>query len=143
MFYLDRFRGASLTVAALAILAVAVGLSGCSSNKSAFSGKGSPKYEGPDPIPRGGGRHKVGNPYQIAGVTYYPKEEPNYDKTGLASWYGPKFHKRQTANGEWFDMDALTAAHPTLPIPSYVRVTNLKNHKSLVVRVNDPRSLCA
>lgn len=137
MFDLARTNKALATFATAIVLAAAIGLSGCSSNKSAFSGKGSPKYEGSDPIPRGGGRYKVGNPYQIAGVTYTPREEPNYDKTGLASWYGPKFHKRMTANGEWFDMNALTAAHPTLPIPSYVRVTNLENNKSLVVRVND------
>ena len=113
-----------------------IGISGCS-NKSDFTGTASPRYQGPDPIPRGGGTYKVGNPYRIAGRTYYPKEDPNYDKTGTASWYGDAFHKRQTANGEWFDMNALTAAHPTLPLPSYVRVTNLKNNKSLVVRVND------
>lgn len=119
-------------VAALTLL-----VSGCSSKKSAFSGKGSPMYQGSGPIPRGGGVYKVGNPYKIAGRTYYPHEDPTYDKVGLASWYGPKFHKRQTANGEWFDMNALTAAHPTLPIPSYARVTNPQNNRSLVVRIND------
>jgi len=121
-----------LVVAALAI----AGLAGCSS-KSPFAGKGSPKYDGPDPIPRGGGVYKVGNPYKIAGRTYYPREDPDYDETGTASWYGEAFHRRQTANGEWYDMNALTAAHPTLPLPSYVRVTNQKNGRSLVVRVND------
>lgn len=124
-----------------AMAAMVIGLpllvSGCAGNKSAFSGKGSPMYEGSGPIPRGGGIYKVGNPYKIAGRTYYPREDPTYDKTGLASWYGPKFHKRQTANGEWYDMNALTAAHPTLPLPSYARVTSLRTSKSLVVRIND------
>ncbi len=128
-----------VVTAALCILTMALagGLGGCSSDKSEFSGKASPRYDGPNPIPRGGGAYKVGNPYKIAGKTYTPREDPDYDKFGMASWYGEAFHKRQTANGEWFDMNALTAAHPTLPIPSYVRVTNQKNQRSLVVRVND------
>ncbi|MGI9413908.1 MAG: septal ring lytic transglycosylase RlpA family protein [Hyphomicrobiales bacterium] len=112
-------------------------LTGCSGKKSAFSGKGSPVYKGPDPIPKGGGHYKVGKTYRIAGRTYYPKEDPHYDKTGTASWYGPKFHKRATSNGEWFDMNALTAAHPTLPMPTYAKVTNLENRRTLVVRIND------
>ena len=114
----------------------ATGLAGCSSDKSNL-GKASPRWEGSGKVPRGGGYYKVGNPYKIAGRTYYPKEQPNYDKVGIASWYGEAFHKRKTANGEWYDMNALTAAHPTLPLPSYVRVTNLDNNKSIVVRVND------
>lgn len=80
---------------------------------------------------------KIGNPYVIEGVTYYPREDPYYDVTGLASWYGPDFHGKLTANGEVYDMNALTAAHQTLPMPSYVRVTNLENGRSLVLRVND------
>lgn len=114
----------------------ATGLAGCSSDKSNL-GKASPRWEGSGKIPRGGGYYKVGNPYKIAGRTYYPKEQPSYNKVGIASWYGEAFHKRKTANGEWYDMNALTAAHPTLPLPSYVRVTNLDNNKSIVVRVND------
>ena len=89
------------------------------------------------PIPKGGGRKQVGKPYTIAGRTYVPRENPNYSATGIASWYGSDFHGRKTANGEIYDMNALSAAHPTLPLPSYVRVTNLKNKRSLVVRVND------
>ena len=89
------------------------------------------------PVPKGGGRYKVGNPYKIAGRWYTPKEQPGYNKIGIGSWYGDLFHGRYTANGEIFDMDALTAAHPTLPLPSYVRVTNLKNSRSLVLRLND------
>lgn len=85
----------------------------------------------------GGGVYKVGRPYQVAGVWYYPREQPGYDETGIASWYGAQFHGRRTANGEVFDRNGVTAAHPTLPMPSNVRVTNLGNGKSLVVRVND------
>lgn len=88
-------------------------------------------------IVRGGGRYQVGQPYQIAGKWYEPKEDSGYDRTGLASWYGPAFHGRMTANGEIFDGTAISAAHPTLPLPSYARVTNLKNNRSIVVRVND------
>jgi len=89
------------------------------------------------PVPKGGGRYKVGSPYKIAGRWYTPKEQPGYNKVGIGSWYGDLFHGRYTANGEVFDMDALTAAHPTLPLPSYVRVTNLKNGRTLVLRLND------
>lgn len=83
------------------------------------------------------GVYKVGEPYTVEGVRYTPKEQPAYDQTGTASWYGAQFHGRLTANGEVFDRNKLTAAHPTLPLPTNVRVTNLENGKSLVVRVND------
>ena len=83
------------------------------------------------------GDYKVGNPYQIAGVWYYPKVDYSYDQTGVASWYGPGFHGKQTANGETYDENAMTAAHPTLPMPSIVRVTNLENGRSIDVRIND------
>ncbi len=87
---------------------------------------------------RGGeGAYKVGNPYQINGVWYYPKDDPFYDETGVASWYGHDFHGKATANGERYDMGALTAAHRTLPMPTIVRVTNLENGRSLRLRVND------
>ena len=89
------------------------------------------------PVPKGGGRYVVGKKYKIAGKWYYPKHEPNYRKTGLASWYGPTFHGRKTANGEIFDRNALTAAHTTMPLPSYARVTNVDNGRSMIVRVND------
>lgn len=82
-------------------------------------------------------RYKVGNPYQIAGVWYYPTEDWDYVETGIASWYGPKFHGRDTANGEVFDMNLVSAAHRTLPMPSYVMVTNLDNGRTMEVRVND------
>jgi len=83
------------------------------------------------------GVYKVGKPYEIKGVWYYPAEDGTYDKTGIASWYGEKFHGRRTANGEIYDMNALTAAHKTLPMPVRVRVTNLDNGRSLVLKVND------
>jgi rare lipoprotein A len=83
------------------------------------------------------GRYKVGEPYQIKGVWYYPAADFNYDETGIASWYGPGFHGKTTANGERYDQEALTAAHRTLPMPSVVRVTNLENGRSIMVRVND------
>jgi len=73
----------------------------------------------------------------VAGRTYVPRHEPDYDKVGIASWYGNDFHGRLTANGEIYDMRSFTAAHPTLPLPSLVRVTNLENGQSIVVRVND------
>lgn len=88
-------------------------------------------------LPRGGGRDMVGNPYKVRGKWYNPKEEPGYRKTGAASWYGDAFHGRLTANGEIYDMTHLTAAHPTMPLPSYARVTNTANGSSVIVRVND------
>ena len=81
--------------------------------------------------------YKIGKPYQIAGRWFTPKADAGYDEVGAASWYGSDFHGRATANGEIFDADEITAAHPTLPLPSYVRVTNLDNDRSIVVRVND------
>ena len=90
-----------------------------------------------EPVPKGGGVYRVGKPYMIGGREYVPQEDVNYTAVGLASWYGDDFHGRYTANGEIFDMNSISAAHPTLPLPSYVRVTNLANHKSIVVRVND------
>ena len=88
-------------------------------------------------VPRGGGTFRVGRPYTVAGRMYVPEEDRDYSAEGLASWYGDDFHGRQTANGEVFDMTSISAAHPTLPMPSYARVTNLRNGKSLIVRVND------
>jgi rare lipoprotein A len=88
-------------------------------------------------IPRGGGHYRVGDPYTIAGRTYVPRENPNYRAEGVASWYGSAFHGRLTSNGEVFDQNAISAAHPTLPLPSYVRVTHLANRRSIVVRLND------
>ncbi len=88
-------------------------------------------------LPRGGGRDQTGQPYMVKGKWYYPREDKNYKKVGGASWYGDAFHGRLTANGEVYDMTHLTAAHPTMPLPSYARVTNMKNGSSVIVRVND------
>ena len=130
-----------LKVAAV-MIAASLALAGCSSSSKKasldpFAGKGSPYYKGSGPIPWGGGRAHVGKPYQVAGRWFKPKVQPNYDKSGVASWYGEAFHRRKTSNGEWFDMNRLTAAHATLPIPSYVKVTNTANGREIIVRVND------
>jgi rare lipoprotein A len=126
----------------LALVAGALALANCSGGL----GKIDPKYgvkasarvvEPGEPVPKGGGVYRVGKPYTVAGKTYVPEEDTNYKAEGLASWYGDDFHGRYTANGEIFDMNAISAAHPTMPLPSYARVTNLRNHKSIVVRVND------
>jgi peptidoglycan lytic transglycosylase len=120
-------------------------LANCASSGK-FAGGVDPKYgvsSSPrvvafgDPVPKGGGTYRVGKPYTVAGQVYVPEEDTHYRAEGLASWYGDDFHGRLTANGEVFDMASLTAAHPTLPMPCYARVTNLANGKSLVVRVND------
>lgn len=100
-------------------------------------GAASPRVVGNnEPIPHGGGTYLVGRPYTVAGRTYYPSER-RYAAVGLASWYGDAFHGRRTANGEIFDRNSISAAHPTMPLPSYARVTNLRNHYSMIVRVND------
>jgi peptidoglycan lytic transglycosylase len=104
-------------------------LAGCASPPAGSSG-GYP--EG-----RGIGAYRVGSPYEIKGVWYYPAVDYNYDRTGVASWYGEEFEGRLTANGEIFDLNGLTAAHTTLPMPSIVQVTNLENGRSLQLRVND------
>lgn len=129
---------------AMVLVAIGLTLAGCSSSskkqtakQDPFAGTGSPIYPGKGPVPWGGGRYHVGKPYQVAGRWFEPKEQPGYDKKGTASWYGEAFNRRKTSNGEWFDMTRLTAAHPTLPLPSYVKVTNLDNGNEVVVRVND------
>ncbi len=86
---------------------------------------------------RGGGRLSIGRPYMVRGKWYKPADQPGYSREGKASWYGNAFHGRLTANGEIYDMNNLTAAHPTLPLPSYARVTNLANGTSVIVRIND------
>jgi peptidoglycan lytic transglycosylase len=88
-------------------------------------------------VPKGGGIYKVGKPYEVAGRWYVPREAADYDRSGVASWYGEAFHGRRTANGEIYDMYALTAGHPTLPLPSYAYVTNLDNGRTILVRIND------
>jgi len=113
------------------LIAVAVlALAGCaetgSGKKAAVQGQ-----------TRSAAGYKIGEPYQVKGVWYYPKEDFGYDETGIASWYGPGFHAETTANGETFDQNELTGAHKTLPLPSLVRVTNLENGRSIIVRIND------
>ena len=101
-------------------------------------GRASPKVVADgQPVPKGGGQYLVGHPYMVAGHAYYPREMESYSAVGMASWYGAAFHGRRTANGEIYDMASITAAHPTMPLPSYARVTNLDNGYSVIVRVND------
>lgn len=128
------------------VLAVGAGCFVLANCSGGLSGKLDPRYgvsasarvvEPGQPVPKGGGVYRVGKPYVVAGRTYVPELDPHYSAVGLASWYGDDFHGRYTANGEIFDENAITAAHPTLPLPSYVRVTNLNNHRSIMVRVND------
>lgn len=88
-------------------------------------------------LPKGGGYRKIGKPYLIKGVRYVPQHNPDYVEQGVASWYGDAFHGKKTANGETYDMHALTAAHRTLPLPSYAYVTNLANGRKVLVRIND------
>jgi rare lipoprotein A len=143
----DRTGSVMRQVRTILMVAAAAGfVAACGSapqEKAKFSPKkygvkGSPKVVAAGkPVPKGGGRYVVGKKYKIAGKWYYPKHEPNYKNVGLASWYGPTFHGRKTANGEVFDRNALTAAHTTMPLPSYARVTNVNNGRSMIVRVND------
>ena len=101
-------------------------------------GRASPRLVDGGPIPRGGGQYLVGRPYSVAGRLYIPHVmNRSFSEVGLASWYGDAFHGRRTANGEIYDKNGITAAHPTMPLPSYARITNLRNGHSIVVRVND------
>lgn len=140
----DKLLSRSLRFAAAAALCIP--LAQCSASTSKLTSRLDPKYGvsasprvigAGDPVPKGGGTFRVGKPYTVAGRMYVPQENPNYRAEGLASWYGDDFHGRLTANGEVFDMTSITAAHPTMPMPSYARVTNMHNGKSLIVRVND------
>lgn len=148
---LDRVSGRFGTATAIASLrwvaigAAALAVANCAGTPAAkrassknYGVKASPRVvaEG-DPIPKGGGRAMTGKPYVVDGRTYAPHGGQGYDREGWASWYGSAFHGRLTANGEVFDRGSIAAAHPTLPLPSYVRVTNLSNDRSLIVRVND------
>lgn len=101
---------------------------------AACAGTPEPRVAKAPPAPKG---VKIGQPYQVMGVWYYPKDDRGYDEVGIASWYGPGFHGKSTANGEPYDMDGITAAHKTLPLPSFVEVTNLQNGRRQLVRVND------
>ncbi len=99
-----------------------------------LDGDEKPAKKPSQPVPAG---YKLGNPYVVAGIRYFPHFDAHYNETGIASWYGEPFHGRKTANGERYDMNELTAAHKTMPMPSTVRVTNLENGRVLVLRVND------
>jgi rare lipoprotein A len=148
MLRLSQFGGEPLSyrVVGVAVMIAAVGLSACGTTKTAslpppdasrIPGPGTipvpmvPAIVVPRPV------YKVGNPYQVDGMWYYPREQPGYDETGIASWYGSMYHGMLTADGEVFDLNAVTGAHPTLPLPANVRVTNLENGRSIIVRVND------
>lgn len=122
------------------VLAACGGGVGATVKRAAFGseyGSVSPRVTNDPNPPKGGGRYQVGRPYTVNGRTYTPAEQPDYAATGEASWYGSDFHGRRTANGEIFSANAITGAHPTLPLPSYVRVTNQENGRSVIVRVND------
>lgn len=127
--------GAKAFIRLLLVMAGCALAANCSETKLASMAVKEMQPSNPPAPPKG--VYKVGDPYQINGVWYYPAEDYNYDETGIASWYGPNFHGKFTANGEIFDQNDVTAAHRTLPMPSIVRVTNLENGRSLVVRVND------
>lgn len=131
-------------------LVLAIGVAGCGTTEQgplkSAKAKIDPRYGvAPSPrvvamgeaVPKGGGRNLVGAPYKIAGKTYVPKVDPDYKVVGLASWYGTDFHGRRTANGEVFDSASISAAHPTMPLPSYARLTSLSTGRSVIVRVND------
>ncbi len=121
------------------LLLAGASLAACATPQPRYASRrpGPGEMSRPTPHIPGDGRYKVGDPYQVAGVWYVPKEQPNYDETGVASWYGDAFNMQPTANGEIFDMNAISAAHTTLPLPSIVEVTNLDNGRKLKVRVND------
>jgi rare lipoprotein A len=131
-FGVSWIRREFLAVAALALL------SGCAETEFIFHAAKELRNQTTNQLSQPQqGSYKIGEPYQIAGIWYYPKVEYNYDETGVASWYGAQFHGKPTANGEIFDMNLISAAHRTLPLPSVVQVVNLKNGRSIKVRVND------
>lgn len=134
-----RARSYRMAGRVAALVGAGLALANCSIWKSDPLGvPSSPRVvEYGEPVPKGGGVYKVGKPYQVAGQWYHPKENPNYRGVGVASWYGLDFHGRRTANGEVYDMDSLSAAHPTLPLPTYAKVRNLENGREVVVRIND------
>ena len=144
MGQLGAYRGLGRTARLIGLGVTGLALANCSGGNMA--GRVDPRYgvaasarvvEPGQPVPKGGGVYRIGKPYEVAGRTYVPEENINYSAVGMASWYGDDFHGRYTANGEVFDMNSISAAHPTLPLPSYVRVTNVANNRSIIVRVND------
>ena len=123
-----------LAASLLLITALALGVTSCGGNGERLGERVIPLGQ---PVPKGGGVYRIGDPYQAAGTWYTPRDDPSYNRIGRASWYGELFHGRRTANGEIYDMDRLSAAHPTLPLPVYAQVTNLANGRGIVVRIND------
>jgi rare lipoprotein A len=127
-------RAAALASAALALVQ-------CSPLGAKYSDGASARYADDDEQAAEGtastGRYTVGKPYTVRGRTYVPAEDTSYRAEGIASWYGPDFHGGLTANGERYNMNGISAAHPTMPLPSYARVTNLDNGRSIIVRVNN------
>ncbi len=119
------------------IVASAVAISLVSSIAGAAPFKPVTKVNGLETTEQANPYVKVGNEYEIGGIKYKPEVVEDYDIVGIASWYGEQFHGKRTANGELFDMEELTAAHPTLPLPSFVEVTNVENGKKVILRVND------
>ena len=135
------WRVAALPPLRLFILLLAIGSVGASLVGCGSGGNGEKLGERViplgQPVPKGGGRYATGVAYKVDGVWYQPREDAAYDRVGTASWYGELFHGRRTANGEIYDMERLSAASTTLPMPVYARVTNLENRRSIIVRVND------
>jgi rare lipoprotein A len=143
MLPLDKWVSAPVAQA-VAVAALGLLLAQCSNSHLAsridprYGVSASPRVVEPgEPVPKGGGTYRVGKPYVIGGHLYYPDDNNHYRAEGIASWYGADFHGRLTANGEVYDLEGISAAHPTMPLPSYARVTNLSNGRSLIVRVND------
>jgi rare lipoprotein A len=138
-------RGLLVSAAALSLAACATGHAPSTQSrhrpadrpKTARAPAAKPAARGDGAGERALGRYKVGAPYQAAGLWYVPAEQPDYNEVGIASWYGDEFNGKPTANGERFDMDAISAAHTTLPIPSIIEVTNLENGRVIQVRLND------
>ena len=125
------FKNFFLTIFLLIIL------QGCTSSIEVAANLGKKYFNKKDDDYKTSPIYKVGNKYEVNGKFYYPEKNMFYNETGIASWYGPKFHGKLTANGEIYNQNALTAAHKTLPLPSAVKVTNLENNISLVLRIND------
>jgi rare lipoprotein A len=129
-FSADSF-GSSARAIAVALASIALAhCSGSNYSGSSYTDNG-------ERVSHSAGRYSVGKPYSVNGQTYVPAENPKYRAEGIASWYGPDFHGGPTANCERYDMHGISAAHPTMPLPSYARVTNLENGRSIIVRVNN------
>jgi len=125
------------SVVGVCCLLLCLALAGCGAGKSGGNTTAARTTPSGEVIQDRLGRYKVGNSYEIAGIVYQPREKYQHTETGHASWYGPGFHGRLTANGERYDQGAMTAAHRTLQMPSIIRVTNMANGRSVILRVND------